>query len=158
MIGDFFFFVKTVILTFVFVVFLQVKVGDYTLEQRAANWARGSQVVQPLREAAHGGVIALREVWREVLSLMSGKVQDTFQSEDSPGRRSLGINFERSKAFLKKQAKKAQQVARRNAEEAELVIKEKAIEAEALLKEKAHQATDELFEELKREGFSSDEE
>lgn len=140
--SDILFFIKTLFITFIFIVVLQVKVGDLTLEQRAAHWARTSEVMEPVKQAARGGVVVIHQTWNRLTSHLGDKAQAVFKSEDSPGRRHLKFQLDRSTKYLKEQAEKAKQLASKKA----VVVKEK-------VSEKLEQGTEEVVEELKKEGF-----
>ncbi|MEZ4873476.1 MAG: hypothetical protein R2827_14800 [Bdellovibrionales bacterium] len=148
MIGDFLFFLKTLIMTFIVILVLQIKVGELTLEQKAAHWARQSSLVEPIQEVAHGGLLIVRDGWRKLYGLLSGEAQEIFKSEEAPGNRSLGITLERSKEYFKEKASKAKAAAKEQSEIMEEVAREKAEEARRIAKEKAHQMADELSENL----------
>ena len=147
MIGDLLFFIKTIVLTLVVIMLLQIKVGEHTLEQRATTWARKSAVAASLQEVAHGGVLALRDGWRKFYGLFSGEVKNILKSDEAPGNRSLGISFERSKKYFQEKAEKAKQVAQ-----------EKSRELADAAKEKAHQTSDELIESFDSNSSESSEE
>tara|TARA_B100000749_G_scaffold280893_1_gene280413 strand:+ start:14237 stop:14719 length:483 start_codon:yes stop_codon:yes gene_type:complete len=148
MIGDILFFIKTIVMTLVVVVLLQVKIGEFTLEQRATQWARQSSVAKPIQDVAHGGLLALRDGWRHFYSLFSGEVQKVIGSDEAPGKRNLGITFERSKKYFEEKSEKAKKIAQRKAAEAKRIATERAQEAKELAKQKAHQATEEMTDEL----------
>ena len=143
-------------MTIVVVIVMQIKIGEFTLEQRATTWARQSAIAQPLQEVAHGGLLAIRDGWRKFYGMFSGEVQKIIGSDEAPGNRNLGITFERSKKYFEEQADKAKRVAREKAAEAEKLAKERAEEAREYAKQKAHQTTDELLENFDVE--STDEE
>lgn len=106
-----FFMIKTLILTFVILVIMQVRVGEFTLEQRAMFFVHDSPVVEPLREVAEGSTRAVRN-WLRGISQQIGKSgKALWSSEDQPGNRNLGVHIKRSQAFLKEQAEKAKRIA-----------------------------------------------
>lgn len=59
--GDFFFVIKTLLLTIVIVMLLQIKIGPTTLEQKSLNWMRESNAVHALRGVAEGATVAIDE-------------------------------------------------------------------------------------------------
>lgn len=110
--GDLLFIIKCVALTFVFVLLMQIKIGPLTLEERAIQWTRESAIVAPIREAADGGVVAIRQAWQTVSQSVSSKFNSSLKSENWPGQRTIGIQLERSKAVVEEQARKAQSKAK----------------------------------------------
>lgn len=105
--GDLFFFLKCLFLTVVLVVLMQIRIGEYTLEDRFLNWAHESAIVTPLQDVAHGGAKVLRNTWRKLTSGISSKFNETLKSENFPGARTLGVGLERSQKVLEEQARKA---------------------------------------------------
>lgn len=108
MIGDFLFFIKMVFLTLFLVLALQVKIGEQTVEQHTLHWAASAPLLEPLKEVAHGGVLALGRGWQAVVTSLGGKVSHFFNKENIPGHRTLGVKLERSQKFIKEQTLKAQ--------------------------------------------------
>ncbi len=59
--SEFFFFVKSLVLTLVMVLVMQIQVGERTLESHAMGWVQTSALVAPIQSAAHGGAKMLRD-------------------------------------------------------------------------------------------------
>lgn len=105
----FIFVAKTLAVTLVLVVLLQIRIGETTLEQKAMFFIHDSPIVEPLREVADGSVRAIRNGFRGFLDQLGQKGKSLWSSEDQPGKRSLGIQIERSQAYLKEQAQKVKE-------------------------------------------------
>ena len=114
--GDIFFFIKMIVMSAFFILVMQIRIGQETLEERSMVWLKESSLVVPLQEVADGGVVALSKLWDHVVN----NTGDLFNGENLPGKRTLGIKLERSKAYVKDQLDKA------NAKIAE--IKDEAID------------------------------
>ncbi|MDC0980310.1 hypothetical protein OAQ84_01100 [Bdellovibrionales bacterium] len=105
--GDLYFLIKTLIGTFVVVVLLQIKIGEGTVERHVMGWIHQSEMTAPIQEAAHGGVIAIRELWKKIVSGVGTGFSKSFDRENLPGSRNLGVAVERSRAYLSEQAERA---------------------------------------------------
>ena len=110
--SELFLIAKAMFLTIVVVIVLQVKVGDYTLEEKAKIYALNSPMAGPLMEVAQGGAKVVTQGWSRLLGLMGNNISDFFNSDSTPGKRSLDVGLERSTRYLKETAKKAEQEAR----------------------------------------------
>ena len=105
--GDILFFLKMIVFTVIFILMMQIKLGPTTLEQKTLHWIHHSSVLKPAQDVAQGAVLALKSFWNETLSHIDTRVKKTFNSDQAPGNRSLGIELKRSKAYLKEVAEKA---------------------------------------------------
>lgn len=101
--GDLYFFFKTIIMTAVFVLLLQIKIGDSTLEQRSMIWIQNSIVVDNLRSVASGAVKALSHGFRGVKSVFDTNMSRIFGSENEPAARISKFTFSRSEGALRAQ-------------------------------------------------------
>lgn len=110
--GDIFFFLKMIVFTVVFILMMQIKIGPTTLEQKALNWIHTTSIMEPVHDVAQGGVIALKSLWSDVIGSIDSNVKKTFNSDNVPGNRSLGIELKRSQAYLKQAAEKAKEKAK----------------------------------------------
>ena len=113
--GDLFFVLKTFIGTFLLVVLLQVKVGQETIEYHVMNWIHDSPMTEPIQEAARGGVVAFRELWKKLTSGIGTEFSKTLNRDNVPGSRSLGLSLERSQAYIKEKAQQAAELAEKEA-------------------------------------------
>lgn len=100
------FFVKTLVLTFVLVFFLQIKIGEFTLEEKAHSFIQNSTLLEPLRETTDYAVTFLRLQGRRISGLFKHKIDKQWSASQIPGQRHLGLTLERSKTFLKEQVEK----------------------------------------------------
>lgn len=105
--SELFFFLKCFVMALVFIVLLQIRMGDSTLEDRAMSWVRQSSLVQPLQEVAQGGVTVIREGWKGLANKVGSKFNSTFSSDQFPGARSINLQWERSRAALREQVDRA---------------------------------------------------
>lgn len=91
-----FFIFKSFIVTIVVLLVLQIKIGQYTLEDNLDHAVRSAGIIQPAQEFADGIARFTRNTW----SSFVGGVDRTFSIDDRKPR----INFERSRAYLKEKA------------------------------------------------------
>lgn len=138
--GNLFFFLKMIVMTVVFLLFLQIKIGQNTLEEKVRVAINNSAVITPLEEVAAGGVKAIEQGWKKLSQLVGHKIKSSFSTENMPGNRSLGETLKRSQQYLKAQL----QTAKRKTEQS------KAFQQ---LKDQKDHLEDDLVEELKEEGF-----
>lgn len=103
---ELFFFVKSLILTVIVVMLMQIEVGDNTVEQKAMMWIESSPIVSPLREAAEGGAKLVRQGWKQVAGAFDKVLSDGFKRENLSGSRDVRFRLERSKKVLEENAKK----------------------------------------------------
>lgn len=59
--ADFFFVVKTFLLTIALVVVMQIRVGEYTIEDRAQAWIHESEIHHTLGRVAVGAVAVMKD-------------------------------------------------------------------------------------------------
>lgn len=98
-------FIRTLAMTLVVVVLLQIKIGEFTLEQRAVDWYRTSSLTQPVQDVANGGAKLVRDILNKVAN---GLKIDLFDKvADRPGRRDLGIRLERSQQYIQEKTRAA---------------------------------------------------
>lgn len=72
--ADFFFIVKSFLITLGLVVLMQIKIGETTIEDRAYEWIRGSAVHSTLSRVAAGAVTALNDGMQTVSYWISDEV------------------------------------------------------------------------------------
>ncbi len=116
MIGDVFFFLRTLLITFALVMLLQIKVGDSTIEQRAYVWAQNSPAVEMIQSVAAGGVHALTGVYQKMISLFDRSFAKKVDPNQVPGMRSLGVQLKRSEEYARTQAEKVKAAAIQSSE------------------------------------------
>ena len=73
--SDFFFVVKCALATLVILVFMQMRIGNRTIEQHSLNWIQTSSAVEELRGVAEGAVFV--ETCVSVVLTDAGSVTDT---------------------------------------------------------------------------------
>lgn len=102
MMGSLFFFIRCLVITVVFVVLLQIRLGESTLEERADSWIHQSSLIGVVNDSAQGGIRLVRDGWRQLTAGWSGK----FWKQKAPGSRDIGAQFKRSEKYVEEQAEK----------------------------------------------------
>lgn len=95
-----FYILKIGILTFLLVVFMQIEVGQNTIENHADRFIKKSGFMEPVREIAKGGFIVLKNGYRSAVATIDSLVTTQFRAENSPGKRKI-LELKRSLAFEK---------------------------------------------------------
>lgn len=95
------FFIKSLVIAFVAVLFMQIEVGNDTIEGHILYFARNSNVTQPIQTVASGAAKAVRNGWNTVTKWVN-------HNKPSVGERASSMfnNFERSEAYKKAEAAK----------------------------------------------------
>lgn len=132
--GSLIFFIKTMAITLIVVVLLQIKVGNETLEDKTLHFVYTSDLTTPLREAAEGGVVFIRDLWNKIAGNINTEFSRAIESKNRPGERRIGINLERSKEYLKEKSQRAAEVVKDRAESAARNIREE-FEREGIIEE-----------------------
>jgi hypothetical protein len=100
-----FFAIKTLLVTFLVVLLMQVKWGSQTVEQIAYQSITTSSLVVPLEEAADGAVVFMRNSWRKVTQSINTNFTNSLRSENQPGQRHLEWGKNRSQAYIEQTKK-----------------------------------------------------
>lgn len=77
------FVVKSLVLTVLLTVFMQVKVGNSSLEAYSQNWLQRSQVSIYIQSVAAGGALALKNLFYSVKGGISGTAQSFRESSQA---------------------------------------------------------------------------
>lgn len=85
--SEFFFVLKTLLITIAIIMCMQIKIGSTTIEQRSLDWLRESNAVYALRGVAEGAVSIMNQGWYWVEKSMRG--------EDSSSRSKNGSKWSR---------------------------------------------------------------
>lgn len=93
---DFLFFIKTLVMTFVLVAFLQVRVGQDTLEWHATHFIQTSAITEPLRQVAIGGSKLVRDGFNFVSREINARVQGSWKWGEQRAGERFKWTFERS--------------------------------------------------------------
>lgn len=109
MIGDLFFILKSLFLTCVVILLLQIKLGDFTLEEHSMSWLRESHAASFLQEVSHGGVLVIKRTYGAIVSQFETKWDQALDREKIPGYRQLKLKAKRSAEFMEEQAKRLQE-------------------------------------------------
>ena len=121
---DIFFVLKSLAITVVILILMQIKIGDSTMETKFHHWVNSAAVVAPLQEAADGGVALVKQAWNKVSKSFTGKTFNFFKEENIPGKRVLGLKLQRSAEYIKEKAKLARIKAEEEAKEAASDLKD----------------------------------
>ncbi len=100
--SQFFYFIKTMIITLILVVLLQIDFHDRPLESYMMDWVASSPVIEPLRSLAHSSVQGIKESW----SRLNGFIQSKLHMKSREKDQRSSFSFVRSKNYLFEQAKK----------------------------------------------------
>lgn len=85
--SEMFFIAKTLILTAVLTMLMQVKIGDVTLEERTVDWLENSSTAEWIQEVASGGAVAVTHLARKVREEVTGSdIVETKAREQRAGR------------------------------------------------------------------------
>ena len=133
--GEMFFIAKSLVITVVVIVVMQVKVGETTIEQKTLHWIESSPVVLPVQEVALGGVKVVRETWKKIFGNLNNKFWNSVDQQNAPGKRDLKFTLERSEEFLRRQADKLQEKAQEAATQARDSWSENSPQEESSLQE-----------------------
>lgn len=91
--------IKVILLTFVFMLLMQVPVGKLTVEDHAMTWIQTSSITQPIRQVAAGGVAVIHDSWKKISGLAKNKYQEKFKQKKEEAKSRLSqLKFERSEA------------------------------------------------------------
>lgn len=104
---DLFFFLKTLIMTLVVVLLLQIRVGDYTLEDHAHLFVKTSSLTYPLQVAADGASRAIRDVMKRVHQSLSSRFWGNKMADEQSASRAPKFDWQRSQRYLEEQAQRA---------------------------------------------------
>lgn len=80
---DFFFFVKTLLLTVIVVLMLQIQVGKKTIEMHLHDWMENSLASGFLDHAAHGGAHFLKDAAHKLSEKMKANIGLKHKHEDT---------------------------------------------------------------------------
>lgn len=92
------FFVKTLALTTLIVITLQVRFGTVTLEDHATSMIRTSAIIQPLQEIAEGGVKVIRNSIHWVSAQVNSQMA---KRRGANSEKTSAVEFKRSEAYDK---------------------------------------------------------
>ena len=87
---DFFFFLKTFILTVAIVLVMQIQVGNRSIETHAMGWVQSSGVAMPLAEVARGAARVTHDLSHKVTDLIHHNVNKN-KKEDTRIKRESSL-------------------------------------------------------------------
>lgn len=97
------FVLKSFIIAVIFLICLQIKIGNSTIEQKAEHWAQNSTVAEYVQNVSSGAVLVVRNG----ASVVTEYVSKTFGNNSSALRAGrLNFNFKRSDKFKNEQVDK----------------------------------------------------
>jgi hypothetical protein len=101
------FFIRSVILTGVLVMLLQIRWEGTTLEAHTMNFFRSGALAQPVDQTASGLVVLIRNSWSKMTSAINTNFSNALRRENQPGGRLEKFSVERSEEAMKEFKKKA---------------------------------------------------
>ncbi|MCB9025633.1 MAG: hypothetical protein H6625_04905 [Bdellovibrionaceae bacterium] len=104
--SEIFFILKSFILTILIVIFMQVKVGETTIEEKTLLWIESSTIISPIQKIVDGGVKVVKETWKTAFGNLNSKFFNSVKPKNLPGKRDLNLVIERSEEYLRDRAKK----------------------------------------------------
>ena len=100
--GDLFFLIRMTIYTLVFVMFLQIKVGDNTLEQKVIEFTHHSQIAGTMQSVAQGAATFVGIQYNRATSHLNSKYIEQHSKTQRPGNRLKNQLQELKKSINKK--------------------------------------------------------
>jgi hypothetical protein len=97
--GEVFFVLKTMVITIVVVMILQIKIGSSTIEQKSLTWIHESVVVESLRGVADGAVKIFSKGFNSVRSAVTDRVSDGVSTET----KAANFQLKRTEAYYREQ-------------------------------------------------------
>ena len=94
--GDLFFIAKAFLITLVVVLLLQIRIGEYTIDENIHHYIKSAGIHQPLEQVARGGTLWIQSAYRNLLRKWPDKLSQQVQNVNSPGNRKILTNFKRS--------------------------------------------------------------
>ena len=85
--GDLFFVIKMFIYTLILVVFMQVKVGTTTVEEKILYWTHQSELAGNFQNIAQGAIRFMSDQIYWFKGKVQGKVMDKIDGSSRPGSR-----------------------------------------------------------------------
>jgi len=143
--GSIFFFIKTFIITLVVVFLMQIRIGTSTLEEHAMFFIHDSPMVEPLQEVAEGTTALIRDVLNSLTKNINTDFSRSLRSENIPGSRELKFQFDRSREFVARNARKAANAVKETVDEKADDISGKSEEKESR-SERVKNAINNLFD------------
>jgi hypothetical protein len=114
--GELMFFVKSLVITFVIVLVLQIKIGESTVEKKISSTIRSSSVGEYLTEVAQGGVNVASKFYKKLVGSIDTGVSKNFNFDNVPGKRELVGGFERSQKYIAEKRAKAEAIEKKGKE------------------------------------------
>jgi hypothetical protein len=99
--GDIFFVLKSLALTLIVVLLLQLRVGGKTLESHSMNWIHESSAVEILQSVAEGGARLIREGFSNVSELIGRSGAPSYIDSVSESSRLQILKLKRSDAYAR---------------------------------------------------------
>tara|TARA_B100001248_G_C27395630_1_gene465354 strand:- start:3428 stop:3763 length:336 start_codon:yes stop_codon:yes gene_type:complete len=71
----------------VFVLLLQIKIGERTLDEKIQAGIQSSHFAEPIEETVRGGVLMVEHGYRKFLSLFNQSLKEKINQDNAPGNR-----------------------------------------------------------------------
>jgi hypothetical protein len=104
------FVIKSIVIALILIIIFQIKVGSTTLEQKTFHWIKNSSTTEPIREAAQGAFQLFNDFIGKPFSQATKDVSFHLDKKAEPlkekAKQNARLQWTRSKAYLREQAKK----------------------------------------------------
>jgi hypothetical protein len=95
------FFLRTLALTIIAVLVMQVRWGTSTIEDQVMNFMTSSAIVRPIDDTAKGAVVLIRNSWTKITQTINTNFTNALRKENQPGSRLGSFSFGRSEEYVK---------------------------------------------------------
>lgn len=109
--GSILFFLKSMVVTTVVVLLMQIRWGDGTIEDYTMDFLTSSAVVKPIDQTAKGSVIFIRNTWSKITRSLNTNFSNALRSENQPGSRQASLAVRRSEDTNNKAVNPKEEVA-----------------------------------------------
>ncbi|OFZ19464.1 MAG: hypothetical protein A2Z20_05425 [Bdellovibrionales bacterium RBG_16_40_8] len=99
--SNLFFFIRTLIFTFVVVLLLQIRFGEKTAEDYTMDFLTSSSLIKPVNQTADKAVIFIRNMLAKISRSINTNFVNTLKSENQPGSRQSHFIIKRKKEINK---------------------------------------------------------
>lgn len=97
------FVVKCLVVTLIIATLMQIRIGDFTLEEHTEEAVRHSVVTDYLQGTAAGVIVLGNAGWEKVKTFFRDSSQSAKEGSEEAGRK-LKLQFKKSEEFLKRKA------------------------------------------------------
>ena len=107
---SFSFFLRTLALTIIAVLIMQVRWGTGTIEDQVMNFMTSSAVVRPIDDTAKGAVVLIRNTWSKATQTINTNFTNALRKENQPGSRLGSFSLGRSEEYIRSKTQEVQGV------------------------------------------------